>query len=54
MSGTFAVIGVGLANRLLSKGFELVEIKKGKYTTIFYFTDSEELCLEIERYLEED
>ncbi len=51
--GRFAVIGVELANRLLSKGFELVEIKQGKYTMVFYFTDSEELYFEIEKYLHE-
>ncbi len=49
--GTFAVIGVELTNRLLSKGFELVEIKQGKYTMVFYFVDTEELYLEIENYL---
>lgn len=53
MEGRFAVIGVELANRLLAKGFELTEIKQGKYTIVFYFTDTEELYLEIERYLEE-
>ncbi len=51
--GEFAVIGVELANRLLSKGFELVEIKEGKYTMVFYFTDTEELYREIELYLDE-
>lgn len=53
MSGTFAVLGVELANRLLSKGFELVEIKEGKLTIVFYFVDSEELYEEVERYLAE-
>lgn len=53
MGGTFAVLGVELANRLLSKGFELVEIKQGKYTIVFYFVDTEELYLEIEKYLAE-
>jgi hypothetical protein len=50
--GTFAVIGYELAGLLLSKGFELVEVKKGKYTTIYYFIDTEELYKEIELYLE--
>ena len=50
--GTFAVIGYELAGLLLSKGFELVEVKKGKHTTIYYFTDTEELYKEIELYLE--
>lgn len=50
----FAIIGIDLVNRLLSKGFELVEVKKGKYTTVFYFRDTEELYEEVERYLEED
>lgn len=53
MSGTFAVLGVELANRLLSKGFELVEIKQGKLTIVFYFVDTEELYIEIEKYLAE-
>ena len=43
--GRFAVIGVELANRLLSKGFELVEIKQGKFTMVFYFIDTEELAM---------
>ncbi len=51
--GAFAVIGLELANRLLSKGFELVEIKQGKYTMIYYFVDTEELYMEIEKYLQE-
>ena len=51
--GRFAVIGVELANRLLEKGFELVEIKQGKFTIVFYFTDTEELYLEVEKYLAE-
>ena len=51
--GAFAVIGLELANRLLSKGFELVEIKQGKYTMIYYFVDTEELYIEIEKYLQE-
>lgn len=51
--GRFAVIGVELANLLLEKGFELKEIKQGKYTIVFYFTDTEELYLEIEKYLAE-
>ena len=51
--GLFAVIGVELANRLLAKEFVLREIKVGKYTTIYYFDDSEELYLEIEKYLSE-
>lgn len=53
MNGTFAIIGVELANRLLSKGFELVEIKQGKYTIVFYFVDTEELYKEVEEYLAE-
>lgn len=51
--GRFAVIGVELANRLLEKGFELVEIKQGKFTIVFYFIDTEELFLEVEKYLAE-
>lgn len=51
--GRFAVIGVELANRLLEKGFELKEVKQGKYTIVFYFTDTEELLAEVELYLYE-
>lgn len=51
--GRFAVIGVELANRLLEKGFELTEIKQGKYTIVFYFTDTVELLEEVELYLYE-
>ena len=51
--GRFAVIGVELANRLLAKGFELTEIKQGKLTIVFYFTDTEELLEEVELYLYE-
>lgn len=54
MQGRFAVIGVELANRLLEKGFELTEIKQGKFTIVFYFTDTEELYLEVEKYLAEN
>ena len=50
----FATVGLDLVNRLLSKGFELVKVEKGKYTHVFYFRDTEELYQEIERYLEED
>lgn len=50
----FATVGIDLVNRLLKKGFELVEVEKGKYTTVFYFRDTEELYQEIERYLEEE
>ena len=53
MYGRMAVIGVELANRLLEKGFELNEIKQGKLAIVFYFTDTEELYLEIEKYLAE-
>lgn len=53
MGGTFAVLGVELANRLLSKGFELVEIREGKLTIVFYFVDTEELYEEVEKYLAE-
>ena len=53
MMGRFAVIGVELANRLLEKGFELKEVKQGKYTIVFYFTDTEELLAEVELYLYE-
>lgn len=49
----FAVIGQELVNRLLNKGFELVETKQGKYTMVYYFVDTEELYLEIEKYLDE-
>ena len=51
--GQFAVLGVELANRLLEKGFELKHIKQGKFTIVFYFTDTEELYQEIEEYLAE-
>lgn len=51
--GEFAVIGYELAGMLLSKGFELVEVKQGKHTKIYYFADTEELYLEIEKYLED-
>lgn len=52
MWGQFAVIGDELAEHLVSKGFELCETKVGKYGTIYYFTDIEELYAEIEKYLE--
>ena len=29
------------------------EIKQGKYTMVYYFVDTEELYLEIEKYLQE-
>lgn len=48
----FAVIGSELADLLVSKGFELVETKQGKYATIYYFVDTEDLYIEIEKYLE--
>jgi hypothetical protein len=51
--GKFAVLGTELANRLLSKGFELVEIKEGKLTMVYYFVDTEELYIEVEKYLAE-
>ncbi len=51
--GEFAVIGVELVNRLLSKGFELVEVKQGKLVMVFYFVDTEELYIEVENYLNE-
>lgn len=51
--GNFAVLGTELANRLLSKGFELVEIKEGKLTMVYYFVDTEELYIEVEKYLAE-
>jgi hypothetical protein len=54
MCGQFAVIGIELANRLLSKGYELKEVKQGKYTMVFYFTDTEDLYREIELYLWEN
>ena len=53
MWGQFAVIGEELANHLVSKGFELCYTKDGKYTTVYYFTDTEELYSEIEKYLED-
>lgn len=52
MWGQFAVIGEELANHLVSKGFELCYSKQGKHTTVYYFTDTEELYSEIEKYLE--
>jgi hypothetical protein len=52
--GNFAVLGTELANRLLSKGFELVEIKEGKLTMVYYFVDTEELYSEVEKYLAEE
>lgn len=52
MWGQFAVIGDELAAHLVSKGFELCYTKQGKYTTVYYFTDTEELYIEIEKYLE--
>lgn len=51
MWGTFAVIGEELAAHLVSKGFELCYSKQGRYVEVFYFTDTEELYIEIERYL---
>lgn len=51
---TFAVIGFELAGRLLSKGFDLIEVKQGKYSKIYYFADSDELYLEITKYLDEE
>jgi hypothetical protein len=52
--GEFAVIGVELVNRLLRKGFELVEVKEGKYTTVYYFTETTELVEEVESYLKDN
>ncbi len=42
-----AILGADLANELLSKGFELVWIKEGKLTNVFYFVDT----VELEKYL---
>lgn len=53
MWGQFAVIGEELAEHLVSKGFELCETKKGKHTTVYYFTDTEELYREIELFIRE-
>lgn len=53
MIGNFAIIGSELAERLVSKGFELVETKQGKYTKVYYFVDTEELYIEVEKYLAE-
>lgn len=52
MWGQFAVIGDDLAALLVFKGFELCYSKQGKYGVIYYFTDTEELYIEIEKYLE--
>lgn len=51
MWGQFAVIGEELAAHLVLKGFELCYSKQGKYGVIYFFTDTEDLYIEIERYL---
>ena len=51
MWGQFAVLGDELAEHLVSKGFELCYKKAGRYATVYYFTDTEELYMAIEKYL---
>lgn len=51
MWAQFAVLGDELAAHLVSEGFELCYSKRGKYVEVFYFTDTEELYSEIEKYL---
>lgn len=50
----FAVVGEELVQRLLDKGFELVEVRVGKYITVYDFVDTEELYEEVEKYLSEN
>ena len=47
MGSEIAIIGSEVAKNLLFSGFELVSIKEGKYTTVYYFMD----CPELEKYL---
>lgn len=53
MWGEFAVIGEELKDRLVEAGFEVIETKVGKYTTVYYFNDTCELLAAIDEYLEE-
>ena len=41
--GDFAILGRELANELVNRGFELIATKRGSYTTVYYFNDSEAL-----------
>ena len=41
--GEMAILGAELAQELVAQGFELVETKRGKYITVYYFNDSVEL-----------
>lgn len=38
--GEVAVLGKEFAAELIARGFEVYEIKRGKYNTIYYFNDS--------------
>lgn len=49
--GEFAVLDKGAAAALVAAGFELVEIKKGSYTTVHYFNDSSKLREFLEKSL---
>lgn len=53
MMEEIAILDIELANRLLAKGFELRWIKQGKIAIIFFFRDTAELYIEIDKYLEE-
>lgn len=50
--GEFAVIGEELKDKLVKAGFEIIETKQGRYTTVYYFNDTEDLLKAVEEYLE--
>ena len=43
MGGEVAVLSKEAAAELIKRGFEVQEIKQGKWNTIYYFNDSEGL-----------
>ena len=51
MWGEFAVVGEELKDKLVEAGFEIIESKVGKYTTVYYFNDTEELWALVDDYL---
>lgn len=48
-----AVLGEELAFNLISQGFEMIWSKEGKFTTVYYFYDTEEFIEALERLLAE-
>jgi hypothetical protein len=49
--GEFAVLDKGAAAALIAAGYKLEGIKKGSYTTVHYFNDSNKLQEFLEKYL---